>query len=153
MPREPRDLKGWLKVTWADFSLMIRAEAADEHGMCECVTCGRRANWTGGGIDAGHFLAGRRLSIRFDEHCVHPQCRSCNSGSCVHVNRYASAMRKETVAIAYTRYMMDTYGEDEIDRLNWLRDNVTKSYTVEELREMRAKFKQRTKVAIEENGI
>ncbi len=153
MPKEPKSLKGWLAATWTDFSRMIRSEAADENGNCKCVTCGCRKFWKGSGIDAGHFLAGRRLSIRFQESCVHPQCWFCNTGACSHVNPFAGGVRKESVTIAYTRFMMSTYGEEEIDRLNWLRDNVVKSYSVDELREMRVEFKRRAKAAMEEKGL
>lgn len=148
MPREPRDRQSWLLATQSDFNRMIRVEAADDRGICTCVTCGKTRLWNDK-MDAGHFLAGSRQSIRFEESCVHPQCHSCNTGSCSHVNPWAGGQKKETVTIAYTRYMLERYGQDEIDRLIRLRET-SRTWSIDELRVMRAEYKRRTSIARKE---
>ena len=83
MPREPKTLESWLRVTWIDFSIMIRVEAADAHGVCECVTCGLRKYWNRD-IHAGHCLAARYMNspVKFEEGCMKCVSLSCGWNKC-----------------------------------------------------------------------
>ena len=130
-----------LQRTKADFREMIRAEAgarAKEHllGMVGCVTCSRGPfPWRGSNlVDAGHFLAGGRNSHYFEESNCHPQCSHCNR---------SGGMPQE-----YEAFMLETYGQEEIDRLRKLKDTVSRTFSVDELCEMRTEYRGRIDRAI-----
>lgn len=142
----------------SEFQLMVRAEvgAFVGHvrvvmdgriqtvwiglGEVACVTCGRTGPWKESkmhgapGMDAGHFLSGRRPSILFEEVGVHPQCTYCN--------------RNDGAPQAYRIYMLDVYGEEVVEYLEHLRDNVSRKFTRDELVTMLLEFRDRTKRAI-----
>ena len=59
------------------FSKYIRLKNADENGICECFTCGKRSYWNKE-VDAGHFMSRKHYSTRWDERNVKPQCKYCN---------------------------------------------------------------------------
>ena len=91
------------KSAWNWMSKYIRAKAADENGIAECVTCGARKHWKE--LHAGHFLPKKRgIAVAFMEENVHPQCAQCNT--------FNGGM-----LIEYTRYMQETYGADIVDFL------------------------------------
>lgn len=58
------------------FSLYIRQRAADNFGMVNCYTCGKRKHWKE--VDAGHFQSRAKFSTRWDEQNVKAQCKHCN---------------------------------------------------------------------------
>ncbi len=88
---------------WSWFSRYIRAKAADENGVAECVTCGNRQHWKD--LHAGHFIPKKRgLAIYFMEENVHPQCPQCNTFN-------------NGMLIEYSKYITDVYGPDMIDVL------------------------------------
>lgn len=139
------------------FQLLVRAEAAAmpegaawamvdgsysivfrQVGECVCVTCGFAGPWKGnsiggGSIESGHFLASRRASILFEESNVHPQCKYCN--------RHLSGNHG-----LYVSWMRHAYGQDEIDRLQRLKNEV-RQFTREELVDMRIGYAARLKAA------
>lgn len=44
-----------------------------------CVSCNRVLDWSGNGVDAGHYRSvGSAPHLRFDERNVHAQCKHCN---------------------------------------------------------------------------
>lgn len=99
-------LPGLKNKTWNLFSRIVRIIHSNYQGQCKCVTCGRWYPWIE--LDAGHFVAKNRGgALWFDCHNVHPQCRHCN--------RYLRGN-----LIAYTRYMVEHYGMDEVERLEKL---------------------------------
>ena len=59
------------------FSQYIRLKNS-KNGICTCVTCGKKAHWKTGGIQAGHFMSRKHYSTRWDEDNVKPQCVGCN---------------------------------------------------------------------------
>ena len=137
-------LKSWKKytlrkcisITAKTFQQMIRIEAADVAGYCRCVTCGTERQWNQGfEMQAGHFVASRCNAILFDERNTHPQCSRCNV--------YLGGNQE-----AYAKYMYIQYGQNVIDDLNHLR-NTTRTFTREELADMRIEFMDRIKVAKE----
>lgn len=143
----------------ADFQLMVRAKSAAlppglspafkdgqivlfyrRIGECVCVTCGTVGWWKGssiggGFIETGHFLSSRAASIIFEERNAHPQCKRCN--------RHLSGNQG-----AYTLWMSHVYGQEEIDRLERLKNKV-RQFTREELVDLRIEFRARTKAAEE----
>lgn len=73
-------------------------------------------------MQAGHFIAGRGNSILFLETNVHPQCYICN-------------IRKHGNQLVYYRFMVRTYGEKEVKRLEKLSAK-PRAFTVKELEEL-----------------
>lgn len=70
-------------------------------GCCTCKTSKPDIKY-----DAGHlFTQKARPDIRFDLHNIHKQCS-------VNCNQHGSGMRAE-----YKDFVVDTYGQDELDRL------------------------------------
>jgi hypothetical protein len=157
MPNEPKTLESWLRNTWKDFSIMIRVEAADAHGVCECVTCGLRKYWNDD-IHCGHCLAARYMNspLKFEETDVAPQCRNCNTDGRVSQWRPHASKKAEDVHGLFIEYTIDTHGRDELARLRLLRNTgkmATGQARIDELRVMRAEFKRRAAAAMEEKGL
>lgn len=151
------------RVTAADFQRMVRAEAGAFVGYVKavvdgeiqtvfsgpgevvCVTCGRKGPWKGSkadgvdGMDAGHFIPGRRNSILFEEIGVHPQCSWCN--------------RNGGNPTAYHTYMQHVYGLHVIEALKE-QERKSVSFSREELVRMRLHYRDRIKAATErmQNG-
>ena len=147
------------KFVAPDFQKMIRAEAGafvgivwvvadgryvgrtSKLGECRCVTCGAAHPWQKqkqfgtAGVDTGHFVSSRCNSIVFEENNAHPQCVYCN--------RFLGGNQE-----AYSTWMLHTYGQEAIDRLQQLR-NQSRQFTREELVEMRIGFRDRMKAAME----
>ena len=158
MPREPKTLESWLKNTWMDFSIMIRVEAADAHGVCECVTCGVRHHWRSNLIHAGHCLAARYMNspVKFEETNVACQCRHDNMLGMVTQWRPHATKGAEEVHGLFIEYTIDTHGRDELARLRLLRNTgkmKTGQERIDELRVMRAEYKRRADKAKEEKGL
>lgn len=148
MPREPKTLESWLKNTWTDFSIMVRVEAADAHGVCECVTCGLRKHWKSGFIHVGHFLAARYMNspVKFEETNVACQCRNCNTDGRVAQWRPHASKKTEDVHRMFLYWMIRHRGMPEIERLELLRNTgkmSTGQTRIDELRVMRAEYKRR----------
>ena len=139
-----------------DFQAMIRAEAgAATHifshavrngelvavgrlrGQCVCITCGQVCPWSGGSftekLDTGHFLSGRG-SILFEEDCVAPQCATCNRH---HGGR----------PLEFRKWMEAVRGLETIERLEHLKRQ-TRSFSRDELVDMRLEFRRRQTAAI-----
>ena len=115
------------KKTWALFSLYIRTrDALKTTGTLTealCITCDRRYPLKAvGGLQAGHFIAGRHMSILFDERNVHAQCYGCN------------VMKKGNM-VSYYKKMLKMYGQETIDELEEL-DKTERQYKVYELMEL-----------------
>ncbi len=106
-------------------------------GHCVCVTCGRLCPWESGGgesqLHCGHFLAGRG-SILFEEDCVSTQCASCN--------RHHSGRPQE-----FRQWMLAVRGVEIVERLEQLKRQ-PKSFTRDELVDMRVSYKARLGAAI-----
>lgn len=77
-------------------------------------------------MHAGHFIAGRGNTILFEETNVHPQCYVCN-------------VRKHGDQLNYYRFMVSTYGEDEVIRLTKL-SKKTHPFTRDELTTLIQKY-------------
>jgi len=137
--------------TATDFQRFIRAKAAaapSGAGLCVldgkpsmvwrsqgellCVTCGSVGPWNANSFDAGHWLASRRNSILFEETNCHSQCK--------YDNRTGGAPE------AYREFMLAAYGPEEMERLQQLKNNVSKKFTKEQLVLMRLSYRDQTKV-------
>ena len=94
---------------WKLFSEWVRRRDANEDGYVSCVTCGKVAHWQGEGMQAGHFISGRSLSILFDVRNCHTQCYACNVG-------------RGGSYVEYFIYMENRYGREVIDELRILKN-------------------------------
>ena len=101
---------------WTLFSEYIRRRDADKEGIIQCVTCKKRAHWKGEGMQAGHFIAGRTLSLLFDDRNCHSQCYGCNVG-------------RNGSYVEYFLYMEERYGREVIDELRFLK-NQSRKYSI-----------------------
>ena len=109
-----RSKKQKLKVkAWALYSEWIRRRDADKQGNVACVTCGKTAHWKGEGMQAGHFISGRTLSLLFDPRNCHTQCYGCNVG-------------RNGSYVEYFIYMEKRYGRKVIDELRYLKHQARK---------------------------
>lgn len=108
--KKTKSIKTLKAKAWKLFSEYIRRKYADENGMVKCCTCDHFAHWKQ--MQAGHFIPGRCNSILFEENGVHPQCRKCN---------YNEGNGPE-----YYVFMLNKYGQEEIDRLRNLRHQAVK---------------------------
>jgi hypothetical protein len=102
-PMELKTAAQLIKLLDRIFSRYVRLKAADENGLCRCVSCGKYHNWKHK-IQAGHFIPRTKHRTRFDETNVHPQCEYCNKWLSGNPGGYAE-------------YMMKTYGVGHIEKL------------------------------------
>lgn len=113
------------KKAWAVVSRWVRLKDSKD-GYCTCVTCG----WTGevSSMQAGHWIPKAQGSaIYFEITNIHPQCYRCN------INLGGNGPE-------YYSYMLQTYGQEELDRLKALAKTSVK-FTVKDYQEIEAKYK------------
>jgi hypothetical protein len=107
-----------------------------EVGQCVCVTCGTVKAWDSGirGMHTGHFLASRVNSILFEEDNCAPQDSYCNY--------YRSGEQQ-----LFRKWMLECRPE-AIERLERLKTQ-SKSFTRDELVDMRISYKLRLDAAVQ----
>ena len=59
---------------------LVRMKAADENGLAECVTCGKRQHYKE--MDGGHFISRKWTATKLVEENVHPQCKGTVGDRC-----------------------------------------------------------------------
>jgi hypothetical protein len=75
MPRTPKR-STLVKKADAIFSQYIRKRYADNNGIAECFTCGKKDYWKS--LQCGHFMSRKHYSTRWDEKNCQVQCAGCN---------------------------------------------------------------------------
>lgn len=127
------------KAAWKAFSRYIRLRdclvTTGTKTHAKCVTCGRVYSFNE--LDAGHFIDGRGGSVLFDEDLVNAQCQGCNRFK--HGNKDA-----------YTPFMIKRYGLKKVEEF-WALKNQIKSWSIEELEEIRKYYIEEFKNAYENN--
>ena len=127
----------WLAETQAIFNKFIRLrDARDSCICCGCVTNDdnllKGSRW-----DAGHYLSvGARPNLRFNEDNCHKQAVRCNrelSGN----------------AAAYRIELVKKIGIARVEALEC--DHSPKRYTIEQIKEIKQKYKEKCKELIEVN--
>lgn len=113
---------------WSLCSQYNRRKFANENGYVRCCTCGIMKHWKQ--MQAGHWLDGRNLSILFEDNGINPQCYQCN---CLGGHRGLD-VKKE-----YREFMLNTYGEEEMERIVALKSQ-TKKMTINEYQELIDKY-------------
>lgn len=109
------------KKAWQWCSKYIRLRDAIEYqknhpdvpfGYVKCCTCPRIVIYDKN-ADAGHFIPkgrGGMSGVYFDERNIHIQCKSCNG---FHQGKQ----------VVYKEFMLEKYGQEVIDVLNFLDKN------------------------------
>lgn len=94
-----------------------------------CISCGKHIT---GRVNASHYFnANNHWSVRFDEYNVHSSCIECNQ-------------HKHGNLIEYTLRLPERIGQEMFDDLI-RRKNQTRKYSIEELKEIIATYKQKIK--------
>ncbi len=116
------------------FQRLVRMLEADDHGNCQCVTCGKVLPWNDSGMNAGHFVSRSRHATVFHFTNCHPQCASCND-------------HKGGNAARYEEYMVARFGRDVVDELKSCGEQKLK-WTCEQLAEKKIQFLEMQKNAM-----
>lgn len=125
------------KRAWDEFSKYIRARDWHEQGemfrentkVAKCVTCPKIYPIEGvGTMQAGHFMPGRANEYLFDEQEVHAQCYNCN-------------MNLKGNWTSYFDFMVNKFNKTKVYEMMAKKNNY-KKYTIPELIELRAKYRE-----------
>ena len=124
-----KGVRYWKKKAWDAFSAYVRTRDSD-CGMGYCCTCGQLYPAFGQGcMQAGHYVAGRRNAILFEENGCHAQCYNCN------INLKGNTLN-------YRDFMERTYGRVERERIEQLRFKDIK-YSPAELEAIRDEYAEK----------
>ena len=129
----------WLREAQTEFNKFIRLRDKSE----PCICCGCVTNddnlLTGSRWDAGHYLSvGARPNLRFNEDNCHKQSVKCN--------RHLSGN-----AAAYRIGLVKKIGLERVELLEF--DHKPKRYTIDDLKEIKKTYKQKTKELSNNLGI
>lgn len=118
------DRRHQLRLAQAAFNAFIRARDANE----PCISCQRHHK---GQYHAGHYFSvGAHPELRFNELNVNRQCAPCND----HLSGNIANYRK---------HLINKIGQDKLD---WLEGpHEPKKYTLEQIKEIKALYKQKLK--------
>jgi len=117
-------LQDWMKLAQQVFNKYIRLRDKGN----KCISCGKKALKE----NAGHFYsAGGHFNVRFDENNVHLQCEYCNTYQ--HGN-----------LINYRENLIKKIGYEEFEKLT-INSQITRKFTIEELKEIINTYKLKIK--------
>lgn len=78
-------------------SEVVRRNASNYSGDCECISCGMKDNWTR--MDCAHFVDRGNMNTRFNLLNLAPSCRQCNRmNEDWHKAKWAEKLGPEMVA-------------------------------------------------------
>lgn len=118
-----------LKEAQRAFNAFIRAR--DSAAGFPCISSGRGLDWTGNGVDAGHYRSvGAAPHLRFDERNVHAQSK--------HDNQWKSGN-----VVEYRINLIKRIGLEEVESLE--ADNRVHKWERDELRQIAATYKAKRK--------
>lgn len=103
------------------FSLFIR-----HRDRYKCVTCGKESQEQ---AQCGHYIPRANMNTRWDEENCHCQCVGCNVFKKGNMDEYAI-------------FMVKTYGEGILEKMK-MRKNTIKQWTIKELQEKIAHYKEK----------
>lgn len=111
------------------FNAYIRAR--DQAAGHLCISSGKPLDWSGNAVDAGHYRSvGSAPHLRFDERNCHAQSKQDN--------RFLSGN-----AVDYRIGLIARIGQAAVDELE--SDQSVKKYTVDELKEIKARYRAKTR--------
>lgn len=119
----------WIAEAQTAFNAYVRER--DRRSGYPCISSGKPLDWTGNAVDAGHYRSrGSAPHLRFDERNCHAQSK--------HDNRYAAGN-----IVGYRIGLIARIGQEAVDALE--SDQSTKRYTVDDLRQIKATYSEKTK--------
>ena len=119
----------WIKETQVAFNAYIRERDKDT----PCICCGKPLgeSQVGGGFDCGHYRStGSAPHLRFCEDNAHGQTKFCN--------RYRAGN-----AVDYRLGLIQRIGLERVEKLE--ADNEPRKWTIDELKEIKQKYKLKLK--------
>lgn len=119
----------WIKETQVAFNAYIRERDKDQ----TCICCGKPLGESklGGGFDCGHYRStGSAPHLRFNEDNAHGQTKFCN--------RYRAGN-----AVDYRLGLIKRIGLERVEALE--ADNEARKWTIDELKELKQKYKDKLK--------
>jgi hypothetical protein len=118
-----------IKAAQKEFNAYIRAR--DQAAGYACISSGRLLDWSGNGVDAGHYRSvGAASHLRFDERNCHAQSK--------HDNQYRAGN-----AVDYRIGLIARIGREVVEALE--ADNTPHKWTADELRQIRETYKLKRK--------
>lgn len=129
--QELKTKREWTKDLQVIFNRFIRLRDKD----LPCISCGSFPNdddlLVGSRFDCGHYLSvGSHIELRFEELNCHKQCVKCNRNLSGNV----------------ARYRIGLINKIGLNNVEWLEGpHELKGYSIDELREMIAEYKQKIK--------
>lgn len=125
-----------IKAAQKEFNAYIRER--DRLGAYRCISSGRLLDWTGNGVDAGHYRStGSAPHLRFNEDNCHAQSK--------HDNQWKSGN-----AVDYRLGLIERIGLARVEALE--SDNAVHHWTRDELRAIRETYKAKRKQLMEVAG-
>lgn len=119
----------WMKEAQAEFNKFIRAR--DRAAGYPCISSGRPLDWTGNGVDAGHYRSvGSAPHLRFDPRNCHAQSKKDN--------RYGSGC-----AVDYRIGLIARIGLGAVEELE--ADQTPKHYSIDDLKAIKAEYAAKRK--------
>jgi len=123
----------WLRETQTVFN-QYRREWCKQNGFHTCPCCGIPLDWTGNGVDAGHYRSvGSAPHLRFTEHNVWAQRKQCN--------RYGAGR-----AVDYRIGLIALIGREAVEALE--SDNTPRKWTITELKALKAEYSAKLKALL-----
>jgi Bacteriophage Lambda NinG protein len=119
----------WIKETQVAFNSYIRERDKDQ----PCICCGKPLgeSQNGGGYDAGHYRStGSAPHLRFHEDNCHAQRKHCNNW-------------KAGNAVNYRLGLINRIGLKRVEQLE--ADNEPRKWAIDELKELKQKYKDKLK--------
>ncbi|WP_339437055.1 recombination protein NinG [Pseudomonas sp. EL_65y_Pfl1_R32] len=111
------------------FNAYIRAR--DQAAGHLCISSGKPLDWSGNAVDAGHYRSvGSAPHLRFDERNCHAQSKQDN--------RFLSGN-----AVDYRIGLIARIGQDAVDALE--ADQSVRKYTVDEIKAIKAVYREKTR--------
>ena len=118
-------VQDYVKIAQQVFNKYIRLRDKDKG----CISCGKSLV---GKFDAGHYWsAGGHWNVRFDERNAHGQCVKCNQHYHGALNLYAENLPERIGLVQFVDLALEA--------------RKTRKYTIEELKEIIATYKQKIK--------
>jgi hypothetical protein len=119
----------WLREAQQAFNAFIRLR--DQLAGHSCISSGRPLDWSGNGVDAGHYRSvGSAPHLRFNEDNCHAQSK--------HDNQWKSGN-----AVDYRINLIKRIGLERVESLE--ADNEPRKYSIPDLKEIIATYRQKAK--------
>lgn len=118
-----------IREAQVEFNAFVRAR--DRAAGLPCISSGRQLDWTGNGVDAGHYRSvGSASHLRFDERNCHAQSK--------HDNQWKSGN-----VVDYRIRLIERIGLEAVEALE--ADNTPHKWTRDELIAIRDDYRARNK--------